>query len=149
MRSYLGIACIIAMIQLVEITPMSAREAPLLGYRWENRLLLVFAPDADGGRLRRQREILLVAEPGLNERDMIIIFIIGDAVSIKGPPAAPVTAVDLRNAYGVLPHQFRAVLIGKDGGVKLRQEQPVSVADLFALIDSMPMRRQEMRKSSE
>jgi Domain of unknown function (DUF4174) len=149
MRSYLGIAGIIAMMQLVEITPMSAREAPLLGYRWDNRLLLVFAPDADSARLRRQREILRVAEPGLNERDMIIIFIIGDAVATKGPPAAPVAAVDLRKAYGVSPHQFRAVLIGKDGGVKLRQEQPVSVADLFALIDSMPMRQQEMRKRSE
>ena len=88
MRSYLGIAFIIAMMQFVEITPMSAREAPLLGYQWENRLLLVFATDADSARLRRQREILLVAEPALNERDMIIIFIIGDAVSIKGPPGS-------------------------------------------------------------
>ena len=44
---------------------------------------------------------------------------------------------------------FRVVLIGKDGGVKLRQEEPISVADLFALIDSMPMRKQEMRQRSE
>jgi hypothetical protein len=36
------------------------------------------------------------------------------------------------------------LLIGKDGGVKLRSSEPVSVKDIFGLIDSMPMRRQEM-----
>ena len=41
------------------------------------------------------------------------------------------------------------MLIGKDGGVKLRQEEPISVADLFALIDSMPMRKQEMGQRSK
>ena len=125
---------------------MSTGETALDGYRWQNRLLLVFAPDADSALYRRQQEMLLVAERGLNERDMVIIFVIRDAVSTKGRPAAPVAAVDLRDAYGVLPHEFRVVLIGKDGGVKLRQEEPISVADLFALIDSMPMRKQEMRK---
>ena len=128
---------------------MSTGETALDGYRWQNRLLLVFAPDADSALYRRQQEMLLVAERGLNERDMVIIFVIRDAVSTKGRPAAPVAAVDLRDAYGVLPHEFRVVLIGKDGGVKLRQEEPISMADLFALIDSMPMRKQEMGQRSK
>lgn len=128
---------------------MSAGETALDGYRWQNRLLLVFAPDADSALYRRQQEMLLVAERGLNERDMVIIFVIRDAVSTKGRPAAAVAAVDLRDAYGVLPQEFRVVLIGKDGGVKLRQEEPISMADLFALIDSMPMRKQEMGQRSK
>ena len=128
---------------------MSTGETALDGYRWQNRLLLVFAPDADSALYHRQQEMLLVAECGLNERDMVIIFVIRDAVSTKGRPAAPVAAVDLRDAYGVLPHEFRVVLIGKDGGVKLRQEEPISAADLFALIDSMPMRKQEMGQRSK
>ena len=128
---------------------MSTGETALDGYRWQNRLLLVFAPDADSALYRRQQEMLLVAERGLNERDMIIIFVIRDAVSTKGRPAAAVAAVDLRDAYGVLPHEFRVVLLGKDGGVKLRQEEPISMADLFALIDSMPMRKQEMGQRSK
>lgn len=128
---------------------MSAGETALDGYRWQTRLLLVFAPDADSALYRRQQEMLLVAERGLNERDMVIIFVIRDAVSTKGRPAAAVAAVDLRDAYGVLPQEFRVVLIGKDGGVKLRQEEPISMADLFALIDSMPMRKQEMGQRSK
>jgi Domain of unknown function (DUF4174) len=136
-------------MQLVEVTPMSAGEAALDRYRWQNRILLVFAPDADSALYRRQQEMLLVAERGLNERDMVIIFVIRDTVSTKGRPAAAVAAVDLRDAYGVLPHEFRVVLIGKDGDVKLRQEEPISMADLFALIDAMPMRKQEIGQRSK
>jgi hypothetical protein len=136
-------------MQLVEVTPMSAGETALDRYRWQNRILLVFAPDADSALYRRQQEMLIVAERGLNERDMVIIFVIRDTVSTKGRPAAAVAAVDLRDAYGVLPHEFRVVLIGKDGDVKLRQEEPISMADLFALIDSMPMRKQEIGQRSK
>jgi hypothetical protein len=128
---------------------MSAGETALAGYRWKNRLLLVFAPDADSALCRRQQEMLLVVEHGLNERDIVVIFVIEDALSTKRKPTPNVSAVDLRDAYDVLPHEFRVVLIGKDGGVKLRQEEPILMADLFALIDSMPMRKQEMGRRSE
>ena len=40
----------------------------------------------------------------------------------------------------------QVLLIGKDGGVKLRSTEPVSTDELFALIDSMPMRRREMEE---
>jgi hypothetical protein len=136
-------------MQLVEVTPMSAGETALDRYGWQNRILLVFAPDADSALYHGQQEMLIVAERGLNERDMVIIFVIRDTVSTKGRPAAAVAAVDLRDAYGVLPHEFRVVLIGKDGDVKLRQEEPISMADLFALIDAMPMRKQEIGQRSK
>ena len=149
MRSDWGITCMAAMMQLGEITSMSAGETALAGYRWKNRRLLVFAPDADSALCRRQQEMLLVVEHGLNERDIVVIFVIEDTVSTKRKPTPNVSAVDLRDAYDVLPHEFRVVLIGKDGGVKLRQEEPILMADLFALINSMPMRKQEMGRRPE
>ena len=123
---------------------MSAGETALAGYRWENRVLLVFAPDVDSTLCLRQHEMLLDAKPGLNERDVVVISVLKDIVSTKERPAAAVSADALRDAYDVLPHDFRVVLIGKDGGVKLRQDEPISMANLFALIDSMSMRKQEM-----
>jgi hypothetical protein len=123
---------------------MAAGETALAGYRWENRLLLVFAPDVDSTLYLRQQEMLLDAKPGLNERDVVVISVLKDIVSTKERPDAPVSADDLRDAYDVSPHDFRVVLIGRDGGVKLRQDEPILAADLFALIDSMPMRMQEM-----
>ncbi|MBS1237635.1 MAG: hypothetical protein H6R37_879, partial [Deltaproteobacteria bacterium] len=35
------------------------------------------------------------------------------------------------------------------GGVKLRSSEPVSMKDLFGLIDSMPMRQQEMESKQK
>ena len=39
--------------------------------------------------------------------------------------------------------RFTLILIVKDGGVKLRGEHRAKPQDIFALIDSMPMRRRE------
>ena len=40
---------------------------------------------------------------------------------------------------------FELVLIGKDGGVKARTRDPSALEDFLALIDTMPMRRAELR----
>ncbi len=52
---------------------------------------------------------------------------------------------------GVLDRELMVLEImeQKDGGVKLRSSEPVSTKDLFGLIDSMPMRRQEMESKKE
>jgi hypothetical protein len=39
--------------------------------------------------------------------------------------------------------EFAAVLVGKDGTVKLNVHEPVSNGELFAIIDAMPMRAAE------
>jgi hypothetical protein len=41
---------------------------------------------------------------------------------------------------------FLVRLLGKDGGEKLRRETPVPVGEILALIDAMPMRREERRR---
>jgi len=43
------------------------------------------------------------------------------------------------------PRGFMLVLIGKDGGVKLRKPLPWDVRELSRTIDTMPMRQREMR----
>jgi hypothetical protein len=99
------------MTQLGEITSMSAGGTALAPYRWENRVLLVFAPDVDSAHYLRQQEMLLNAESGLNERDVVVISVLKDVVSTRERLAAPVSADDLRDAYDVLPHDFLVVLI--------------------------------------
>ena len=53
----------------------------------------------------------------------------------------------LREALSI--RGFEILLVGKDGGVKLRSPAPVSTRDLFALIDAMPMRQREMRENAD
>ena len=42
-------------------------------------------------------------------------------------------------------NDFEVILIGLDGGIKLRQDQTLLKQDLFRIIDAMPMRRNEIR----
>ena len=43
---------------------------------------------------------------------------------------------------------FVVILIGKDGGEKLRSRHPLRVESLTKGIDAMPMRQDEMRSRS-
>lgn len=42
-------------------------------------------------------------------------------------------------------NDFEVILIGLDGGVKLKQTEMISLKKLFTLIDGMPMRRSEIK----
>jgi hypothetical protein len=125
----------------------TAKGVDLGAYRWQNRLLLVFAPSAElpayqqcAPELERQRR-------GIVERDLIVFRIFDQGQSFKGDaPLGPEAAISFRQRFGVSGASPRVVLIGKDGGVKLDQAALVPLADIFGFIDSMPMRRQEMKE---
>lgn len=97
------------------------------------RELLVFAPTAEAPPLLAQRAISASSAAGFAERDLRMIEIIGDT----NP---------LRRRHDVPADQFRVLLLGKDGGVKLRRDTPIDTVTLFATIDAMPMRRDEMQR---
>jgi hypothetical protein len=90
------------------------------GHRWKHRVLVIDTPATTAPAYQAQAAALLPAWAGLLERDLHLIT----------RDAAPA---------------FRVRLIGKDGGVKLDRDTPVAVAELFALIDAMPMRRAERK----
>ena len=45
-----------------------------------------------------------------------------------------------------LQTRFEVLLVGKDGTVKLRRAKPVAASEITALIDTMPMRQEEMKQ---
>lgn len=116
----------------------------MASYIWLNRPLLVFAPTPGHPLLAAQRDALAGQEDGLRDRDMVWIEVAGDRVTVDGRPDGSIAADSLRRRYGVGRDRPAALLVGKDGGVKLRQERPFTMRDLFETIDAMPMRRREM-----
>lgn len=114
----------------------SAAAAPLDAYRWRSRVLVLFAPDPGDARLEAQRAALAAVRGGLAERDLVVLEAVGD-----GPEAAA-----LRDRLHPPARTFHAVLVGKDGGAKLASDAPIPARTLFATIDAMPMRRDEMRR---
>lgn len=114
----------------------AASEDPLAGYRWKSRVLVLAAPEAGDAHLQAQREALASARRGTAERDLVVVEAVG--------PGAE--AARLRHRLGLPGNAFRAVLVGKDGGAKLTSAEPIPPQRLFATIDAMPMRRDEMRR---
>ena len=117
---------------------------PLNAWQWSVRILLVFAPPGNAAKLERQRA-LLADQNASAERDLLRIEVRGDAVDAQPWSAGLPEAAALRRFYRVEPGDFEVLLIGKDGGVKLRQSEPVEACKLYRLIDGMPMRRREIR----
>ncbi len=119
-----------SLILLLLATIPTTAEPTLKDYRWKNRVLLIFGnPTTD--KFQAQKTILAGNPEGLEDRDMVIL--------------EPPQTNTLTERYKVDPKNFTVILVGKDGGEKLRQEEPVTLDQLFGLIDQMPMRRREMR----
>lgn len=114
-------------------------------FAWEARPLLIFTPSLDDNRLTTQMRHLEDDAEALRDRDMRVIVTGPESVEIDGQ-ASDLSAPAMRDRYGVAADDFAVLLIGKDTGVKLRSDDPVSMNDIYALIDSMPMRRREMRE---
>ena len=116
--------------------------------RWKNRILLTFAPDQHGSGVAEALNSLDRNIEAFIDRDMIHVQVYARGASRAGE--ALLSSKDqniLRNTFGINPTETVFILIGKDGGEKWRQKEKMQVEDVFALIDSMPMRRQEMRRN--
>jgi hypothetical protein len=93
------------------------------------RKLLLFGEGQ--AELQEQLSLLEQDSAGMVERDLFVVVIDKDSDYQK---------------YKIKPNQFALLLIGKDGGEKLRSTRPVELKSIFGLIDSMPMRQAEKAK---
>jgi len=118
-------------------------------YRNRKRVLILFALSADDSRFVRQQKMFASSGTGFTEHDLVRIEVFETGQSRVGKEAISVDAASrLRAKYGPKASAFRAVLIGKDGHIAYSTARPISAANLFGLIDAMPMRREEMRRKA-
>lgn len=126
----------------------AAAAEPLLDiYRWQNRLLLAFSPSGDDGRLADVQALAHTHAYEFRERDLILGTVLNGEGILEERDLETDEANRLRERYDVHPREFVVLLVGKDGGVKLRVNRPPAPAEVFDLIDAMPMRQLEMRES--
>jgi hypothetical protein len=118
-----------------------------------NRVLLVFAPDSSDSNFATQRTFLKNQASQAKDRDLILIPVFAKWTSndldLRNENAAFTSDAEqknLRSRYKIQPNEFSVILLGKDGGEKLRSRTPVTMEKLKELIDSMPMRQQEVRQ---
>lgn len=112
---------------------------------WENRVLLIITQDNHNTTFSNQIKELQANENGLSERKVKIyqvkkeLFKLGLKNSLWQKPS------NLYKKFNKENVNFKVVLIGLDGGVKLSKTNFVSCKKLFSFIDIMPMRREEIK----
>ncbi|MEM7238110.1 MAG: DUF4174 domain-containing protein [Pseudomonadota bacterium] len=117
---------------LLVAQPLLADTA-LRRYLWENRPILVFAERGDP-RLAQQLALFEVETRDLTDRKNVVI--------VETEPTS-------RLWQRYQPDGFTVILIGLDGAEKFRSAEVTDPDMLSTLIDTMPMRRQELMRRGE
>ena len=93
-------------------------------YRWTNRIIVTYSQSEDHPKVLRLKQEISQNLCQFNNRNLLHFH------------------VNTRNSDD---EDFRIILIGYDGGMKYDSENISSLKIFFDLIDTMPMRRREMR----
>ena len=153
MRSLVLPRLLLAPLLLVPLLLMagSAHADPLDRLRGEKRVLLLFSKSRSLSSLDRFVDLLRERRPDVEERDLVVLVTAGSdpTYSAIGYTSLPAGANrELRRRFLPQGSGLTAVLVGKDGGEKARYSGVVDPDAIFALIDTMPMRRREMEERS-
>lgn len=116
---------------LLAAGPLAA-ETDLREHLWQSRPILIFA-DRDDPRLAEQIALLEHHQPDLADRRNVVI--------VDAEPGS-----ELRRRF--TPDGFTVILIGLDGGEKFRSGEVTDPGTLSALIDTMPMRQNTLRRKT-
>ena len=92
-------------------------------YRWQNRIIVTYASNDQHPKLSKLKQEIQENSCGFKNRNLLHFHI-----------ADP-------------KENFKIQLIGKDGGIKFEGENR-SLKQIFDQIDTMPMRRNEMKYDS-
>ncbi len=122
----------LAIWQAERATVFDAADITAEDFLWTARMVLVFADTPDDPRFRQQMAYLATRPEDLAERDVVVIT-----------DTSPVEKSALRTKFR--PRGFMMVLVGKDGGVKLRKPFAWDLREISRSIDKMPSRQQEIR----
>lgn len=131
-------------------TTMNAQSQDLSSHQWEDRLVLILTDDTSSTIYQEQTEELYSDLNGLKDRKLVIYTVLPNQFKRDDREKDGwIQSDDLYSEYKKSDESFEILLIGLDGGVKLRQSEFLLNEDLFGRIDRMPMRRNELRNRRE
>ncbi len=136
--------CLLAVI-LTSTTTMAQN---IDSFKWKNRIVLLKDSHFNSVKLQEQLKALQSNLEKLHDRDILIFVLTDEAVfdtlksKTKLQPLLIIEEFGLKDFQGL-------ILIGKDGGLKLKESFVVSPSTICNLIDSMPMRRAELKSSEK
>ena len=146
LNEILPIRLILILIGCTSLMTLNGQD--LKKHQWENRIVIVKASDIKSTKQEEQLKEFRNSFDELMDRKILVYKITGnDFVLIDYKNSALTTSgktsKKLSDTILNKNENFEVILIGLDGGIKLQQTEIVLKEDLFNIIDSMPMRRNE------
>ncbi len=138
----LVVAGVLAMVSL----PTRSQQNPvtLADLRDRQRVLLVFA-NGDNSKAEAQLTDMAAHAAEFRERDLVLAGVAGRDASLPTVHLTQAEDEAARRRFHVKHGEFTVLLLGKDGGEKLRANSPIDWNRLQSTIDNMPMRHNEIR----
>lgn len=134
----------------LHLIPINAQN--LSEHQWKNRILIIQFDHAEQENYLEQIQLLKDHQQGLKERKLVVYQVCDDLYKMNLKKDSSWDKVD-GNFFEKISQEketnFSIHLIGLDGGTKLHKSKVLTMKELFAIIDRMPMRRQEMRNSTK
>ena len=128
------------------ISNQSCIAQSLAQHEWENRVVLLFTPNFQNQELKRQLDFFQKNQKGVIDRKLIIYQITPDEVKKAGKFLKEISEISSwLKKFKIDKNEFTFILIGLDGGEKMRSSEVISIKKIFSKIDRMPMRRSEIR----
>ncbi|MDM7459027.1 MAG: DUF4174 domain-containing protein [Paracoccus sp. (in: a-proteobacteria)] len=112
-----------------DLSPHLARQSTIAAMQGQARPIVILGK---GNEIQAQLNVLWQRAEELRARDVVILTNRPGAIAL-GPG---------------LTEGFAVLLLGMDGEIKLSQSSPVSAETVIEVIDSMPMRQNELTRSS-
>ena len=127
-------------------SPCSGKEISIDQFRWKNRIVVLFSSDSGSDAYQTQVNIFSSLKKELLDRDLILISLFDNECStLNGETISDSSDKSIRDSLSASDLSYSIILIGKDGGVKLKREMVLEPEELFHVIDRMPMRQREIR----
>jgi len=121
----------------------------IASHQWEHRVLLILTDNKDDVTIQNQIKELQTQKSGLAGRKLIIYQVKKQQYKNGLKPGDWKKSTKLYKTYKSNNAAFEVILIGLDGGIKLRQNHLLSCEELFKTIDVMPMRKAELKRKRD
>jgi hypothetical protein len=133
---------------------MNAQNFDLKQHRWQDRVIIIKSNDRNNGKFKEQLRAFEDHNRELTERKLILYQIINESINYKDFETKKNKIFNISDfkdneAVKKPTKDFEFILIGLDGGIKMRKEDVVSLNSLFKTIDAMPMRQNEIKRQGQ
>ena len=150
LKAILSAVMMVALLSIGSRHISLANSLDLSQFQWKNRLLFLFAPNRDHPFFDVLNKSLTTHQAEVADRDLVIFERLESGPSSMNTNSLdPQTAQSLRDKFDIARSEFTVILIGKDGGIKLKRHDKILLQDVFDLIDAMPMRQNEVRQRKQ